>query len=78
MDDSATVSARIPIGTKERLEKLAQATGRKRGFLIAQAVEAYLETQVWQVEETLRAIEEAKAQDFATDAEMRSFRAKWL
>lgn len=78
MDEGATISARIPIGTKERLEALAQATGRKRSFLIAQAVEAYLETQAWQVEETLRAIKEAKAEDFATDEEMRSFRAKWL
>ena len=78
MDETATVTARIPVGAKDRLEALAQATGRKRSFLIAQAVEAYLETQAWQVEETLQAIKEAKAEDFATDEEMRSFRAKWL
>ncbi|MDR3567894.1 MAG: ribbon-helix-helix domain-containing protein [Syntrophobacteraceae bacterium] len=78
MDETATVSARIPVGTKERLETLAKATGRKRGFLIAQAVEAYLEIQAWQVEETLKAIEEANSGDFATDEEMRVFRAKWL
>jgi RHH-type transcriptional regulator, rel operon repressor / antitoxin RelB len=78
VDETATVSARIPVGTKERLETLAKATGRKRGFLIAQAVEAYLEIQAWQVEETLKAIEEANSGDFATDEEMRVFRAKWL
>ncbi|MGC9195820.1 MAG: CopG family ribbon-helix-helix protein [Syntrophobacteraceae bacterium] len=78
MDETATVSARIPVGTKERLETLAKATGRKKGFLIAQAVEAYLEIQAWQVEETLKAIEEANSGDFATDEEMRVFRARWL
>ncbi len=78
MDETATVSARIPVGTKERLEALAKATGRKRGFLIAQAVEAYLEIQAWQVDETLKAIEEANSGDLATDEEMRALRDKWL
>jgi len=78
MSETATITARIPARDKERLEALAQATGRKKGFLIAQAVEAYLETQAWQVEETLEAIQEAEAGDFATDEELRAFRAKWV
>lgn len=78
MNETATVTARIPARAKERLEALARATGRKKGFLIAQAVEAYLETQAWQIEETLKAIQEAEAGDFATDEELGALRAKWL
>jgi len=77
MSATATITARIPAQDKERLEALAQATGRKKGFLVAEALQAYLETQAWQVEEIKRAIEEANAGDFATDEELRSFRARW-
>ena len=78
MNETVTITARIPAKNKERLEALARATGRKKGFLIAQAVEEYLETQAWQIEETLKAIKEADAGDFATDEELRAFRAKWV
>lgn len=78
MSETATVTARISVKAKERLEALAQATGRKKGFLIAQALETYLDAQAWQVEETVKAIQEAEAGDFATDEEMRAFRAKWV
>jgi predicted DNA-binding protein len=39
MNETVTITARIPAKNKERLEALAQATGRKKGFLIAQALE---------------------------------------
>jgi predicted transcriptional regulator len=78
LNETATVTARIPVKDKKRLEALAQATGRKKGFLIAQALETYLDTQAWQVEETVKAIQEAETDDFATDEEMRAFRAKWV
>ena len=78
MSETSTITARIPTKAKERLEALALATGRKKGFLFAQAVEAYLESQAWQIEETLKAIQEADAGDFATEEELEAFRAKWL
>ena len=78
MNQTVTITARIPAKNKERLEALAQATGRKKGFLIAQALEEYLKTQAWQIEETLKAIQEADAGNSATDEELRAFRAKWI
>ncbi len=78
MNETVTITARIPAKDKERLEVLARATGRTKGFLIAQAVEEYLETQAWQIEETVKAIHEADAGDFATDEELRALRAKWV
>ena len=77
MNETVTITARIPAKNKERLEALARATGRKKGFLIAQALEEYLESQAWQIEETLKAVQEADAGDFATNEELRAFRAKW-
>lgn len=77
MNETSTITARISAQSKERLEALAQATGRTKGFLVAQAVEEYLEAQAWQIEETMKAIEEADAGDFATDEESGAFRAKW-
>ncbi len=78
MKETVTITARIPAKNKQRLEALARATGRKKGFLIAQAIEEYLESQAWQIEETLKATQEADAGDFATDEELRAFRAKWV
>ncbi|MGA3112920.1 MAG: ribbon-helix-helix domain-containing protein [Syntrophobacteraceae bacterium] len=78
MNETVTITARIPAKNKERLEVLARATGRKKGFLIAQAVEEYLQTQAWQIEETAKAIQEADAGNFAADEELRAFRAKWV
>jgi len=77
MSQTATITARILAQDKERLEALAKAMGCTKGFLVAQAVEAYLEVQSWQVEEIHRAIQEADAGDFATDEEARELHAKW-
>ena len=37
-----------------------------------------IKTQAWQIEETMKAIREADAGNFATDEELRAFRAKWV
>jgi predicted transcriptional regulator len=79
VNETVTITARIPAKNKERLEVLAQATGRKKGFLVAQALEEYPETQAWRIEETLKAIHEADAGNFpADDEELRAFHAKWV
>ena len=45
----STVSIRIPTATKERIERLAQATRRSPDFLVSEAVESYLELQSRQI-----------------------------
>ena len=77
MADTVSVTARIPSEDKERLEALATATGRTKGFLISKAIRDYLENNAWQIEETQKAIKEAEAGDFATDEETEAFFAKW-
>jgi predicted transcriptional regulator len=46
---STTLTVRIDAATKERLEKLAESTGRSRSFLAADAINQYLEVNEWQV-----------------------------
>ena len=46
---STTLTVRIDAVAKERLEKLAESTGRSRSFLAADAINLYLEVNEWQV-----------------------------
>ena len=46
---STTVSVRINLIAKKRLEKLAKSTGRSRSFLAAEAINGYLDLNEWQV-----------------------------
>ena len=46
---SEQLSLRIPAITKQRLEELANATGRTKAFLALDAIEKYLEIEAWQI-----------------------------
>lgn len=45
----STFSIRIPTATKERVDILAQALHRSRNYVLAEAVERYLELQIRQI-----------------------------
>ena len=77
MVETISVTARIPVADKERLDRLAMATGRTRGFLISRAIQDYLANQAWQIEEITKAVEEANAGELATEEETRVFFARW-
>ena len=42
-------SLRLPKNTKDRLQALADATGRTKAFLAQDAIERYLELESWQI-----------------------------
>jgi RHH-type rel operon transcriptional repressor/antitoxin RelB len=46
---STTFTVRVEAEVKERFEKLARSTGRSRSFLAAEALNAYLDANEWQV-----------------------------
>jgi predicted transcriptional regulator len=77
MGETIAVTARISMEDKERLDKLAMATGRTKGFLISKAIQDYLENQTWQIEEIRKGIQEADAGEFATDEKTEAFFARW-
>jgi predicted transcriptional regulator len=53
---STTFTVRVDATVKKRLEKLAKSTGRSRSFIAAEAIDAYLEINEWQVAGIKRAI----------------------
>lgn len=71
------MSLRLSDDQSETLAKLAEATGRSKNFLAAQALDEYLARESWQIGEIQQAIAEADAGDFASDSEVKAIRNKW-
>lgn len=74
---STTMTIRLEPDVKERLDRLAAATDRSKSFLAAEAVRAYVENNEWQVEEIRTALDEADAENFATDKDVAKLARKW-
>ena len=47
---STTLSVRIDVDTKKRLEALAKRSRRSKSFLAAEAIAAFVEAESWQLE----------------------------
>ena len=58
-DTAVTLSIRVLPKIRIQLEKLSGATGRTKSFLAAEAIENYLEAQVWQINAIQKAIKRA-------------------
>lgn len=61
MTATTTMTIRVPVETKERLDRLSQNTRRSRSFLAAEAVVRYVESEAEIVDGILRGIEDMKA-----------------
>ncbi|OGI23229.1 MAG: hypothetical protein A2287_07780 [Candidatus Melainabacteria bacterium RIFOXYA12_FULL_32_12] len=68
------ISLRLPNTTKDKLEKLAQSTGRTKTFLALEAIEEYLDTQSWQIEAIQEGIEQADQEKFSSHENIKE---KW-
>ena len=77
MSGSDTLTIRLDAELKARLEALAKSTRRTKSFLAAEAIAAFVDANAWQVAEIERAVQEADAGDFASDAEVEEVFAKW-
>jgi len=74
MTKKEQISLRIPKETKEKLEKLSQATGRDKTFLATKAIESYCDTQSWQVEAIMEGIRAAENNELVSHEEVKK---KW-
>ena len=74
---STTMTLRLEDDIKKRLETLASATRRSKSYLAAEAVRDYVELNEWQIQETLQALAEADAGDFASAEDVAALAAKW-
>ncbi|KRV76232.1 CopG family ribbon-helix-helix protein [Pseudomonas citronellolis] len=71
------MSLRLSDDQSDTLARLAQATGRSKNFLAAQALDEYLAREAWQIGEIQQAIVEADAGEFASGAEVEAVLHKW-
>lgn len=60
---SATLTIRIDDKTKERLERLAEATARSKSYLVTSAINDFIETNEWQIQAIKKAVEKADQPD---------------
>lgn len=74
---STTMTIRLEDETRDRLDKLAEATKRSRSFLAAEAVREYVELNEWQVGEIRAALKEADRGEFASTSEVKRFFGRW-
>ena len=77
MATTSIVTVRLDENLKNRLEALSRGTKRSKSFLAAEAIAQYLEREAWQIDETQKALQEANAGDFATEAEVDAIFSKW-
>jgi len=60
-NDKKTVSFRLDADTVAQLDDLARSQARDRTFLLNEAVNAYLETQLWQTEHIQEGLRQAES-----------------
>ncbi len=77
MAATSIVTVRLDEQLKSRLEALSRGTKRSKSYLAAEAIAQYLEREAWQIEEIEKALQEADAGDFASEAEVDAVFSKW-
>ena len=75
--ETSVLTLRLNNETKDKLDKLANATQRSKSFLAAEAINRYLEIEAWQIAEIEQAVIEAEQGDFASDAQVNALAAKY-
>jgi len=74
---STTFTVRVDDSVKERLEKLAERTGRSRSFLAAEAISEYLDINEWQVAGINQAIASLDRGEGITHARVKEWVGSW-
>ncbi|MBD1575728.1 MULTISPECIES: CopG family ribbon-helix-helix protein [Vibrio] len=72
-----SMSVRIPEEVEKKLAILAKSTGRTKSWITNQAIQSYLDRELWQVNEIKKAISEADSGQFSTDSEVKKVFSKW-
>jgi predicted transcriptional regulator len=68
---------RVSSELQDRLDAIADAIDRPRSWVVNRALEAFVDSEAWQIEEIKRGLAEADAGEFATDAEVEAKFEKW-
>ncbi|MDR3475188.1 MAG: ribbon-helix-helix protein, CopG family [Devosia sp.] len=80
MAETTTITIRVPVETKTKLDRLAELTKRSRSYLAAEALEIYLRNELEIVKSILEGLADVEAGRFYTHEqvsdEMRAIVAK--
>ena len=68
------MSLRLPENIKDKLERLAEATGRTKTFIAIEAIGEYLDTQEWQIQAIQEGIDCANKGEFISHEDLKQ---KW-
>ena len=74
---STSLSIRLRPGTKAKLESLAKSTRRSRSFLAAEAIEAYVDREAWQLAEIQAGIQDLDEGRSIGHEEVRHWLQSW-
>lgn len=74
---SRTMNVRIPEALYGQIEELARATARTKSYLAIEALEKYVQSESWQIQDIKAGIAEADAGDFASPEEVQAVFAKY-
>jgi RHH-type transcriptional regulator, rel operon repressor / antitoxin RelB len=74
---SATFTVRVDAAAKKRLERLAKSTGRNRSFIVAEAINEYLDVNEWQVAGIRQAIASLDRGEGVPHARVKDWITSW-
>jgi RHH-type rel operon transcriptional repressor/antitoxin RelB len=74
---SSTLSIRLNSHTKSKLEALAKASRRSKSFLAAEAIEAFVAAESWQLSEIEGGVKDLDAGHAVEHQEVRSWMQSW-
>lgn len=72
-----TINVRVPEALYSQLEALAKATARSKSFLTIEALQGYMRSESWQVQDIREGIAEADAGQFSSAEEVGAVFAKY-
>jgi predicted transcriptional regulator len=75
--EKQTISFRLESDKVSALDALADSLDRDRTYLLSQAVQAYLDTQQWQLEEIRAGIAEADAGQVIDHSKVKAMAMRW-
>ena len=75
--EKQTISFRLEVDKVSALDTLANSLDRDRSYLLCEAVQAYLDTQQWQLEQIRAGIAEADAGRVVDHRRVRAMASRW-
>jgi predicted transcriptional regulator len=75
--EKQTISFRLEVDKVSALDTLAKSLDRDRSYLLGEAVQAYLDTQQWQLEQIRAGIAEADAGRVMDHRRVRAMASRW-